>query len=106
VSAGFTPGPWQLAGTHTVRPEWFDVIDSDGRTKPYTLVARSRTRANANLIAAAPDLRRELGRLQMLAERFIEACPAKTHKATQARNILYTAIDDAHDVLSKAGAQS
>jgi hypothetical protein len=90
VSAGFTSGPWQLAKTHTARPKWFDVIDSDGRTKPYTLVTRVRLESNARLIAAAPEL--------------LEALEALAHKCDCSTLVDGSSIETlrAHAILAKA----
>jgi hypothetical protein len=50
----FTPGPWQTAPNF---PNGMTaIIDSDGRTKPYSLIAKAENEDNARLIAAAPTL--------------------------------------------------
>jgi hypothetical protein len=62
-----TTGPWQTAPNfpHGMTA----IIDSDGRTKPYTLVAKAEKAADARLIAAAPELYHALEICLAMAQR-------------------------------------
>ena len=48
----FTPGPWTAWFCGTVRSAWLEVETTDEKTK----ICKLKGQANANLIAAAPDM--------------------------------------------------
>lgn len=66
MSTKHTPGPWRLNFRYSAAmdSEWFDgVVDPDGAricVDGLALSGGAEARANAHLIAAAPDLLREL----------------------------------------------
>jgi hypothetical protein len=55
MGARFTPGPWVAAEQDTWRVEWDGEYRNDGYIIAYRLEG-SDAKANAHLIAAAPDL--------------------------------------------------
>lgn len=76
---GFTPGPWSIRHHKKLDPAWADrprnVLDSQGRilvtwvdTGGVSWQAGGEKRANAHLIAAAPDLYAALESVQRCAE--------------------------------------
>ena len=90
---GVTPGPWELSGK---------VDESGQRTisgKGWVNFARVTTRmagesedcsdgtANANLIAAAPDLLKEMERMLVVIQRIEDELPATWAEATQGTGI-------------------
>ena len=54
MSAKHTPGPWFVRGPYIVAGTWD--IELVTHVEPKTLDLASEWKANANLIAAAPDL--------------------------------------------------
>lgn len=52
----FTPGPWTAWLCGTVHSAWLEVETTDEKTKICKLKKKLSGQANANLIAAAPDM--------------------------------------------------